>query len=322
MIYTEELTKNQSMLDHLMNKTSQRADILIPVSTFAESEGTLVNNEGRAQRYYKTIVNKDQVLESWRWLGELIKLKEKNHEAPWSKFDDLISTLVIELPVFSKLKKYMPDADFRMFNAKIPRQSLRYSGRTAMNAKIAVSEPRISSDDDSPFTFSMEGQQERPPSSLVPFYWTPGWNSVQAMYNYLDEPNGSMKGGDPGIRLIEPNDGNANFYFNLSSQPIKLQRDEWLIVPVYQIFGSEELSSLGSAMAQRIQEPFVFLNRKDIEIIGVKDGDIIQLEISKNKFKIKVRVEDSLQHGIAGLSVNLPGMNFIELPCNGKFYKI
>ena len=109
-----------------------------------------------------------------------------------------------ELPVFSKLKKYMPDADFRMLNAKIPRQTMRYSGRTAMNANIAVSEPKLSQDTDSPLAFSMEGQQENPPSSLVPFYWTPGWNSVQAMYNYLDEPNGSMKGGDPGIRLIEP----------------------------------------------------------------------------------------------------------------------
>jgi NADH-quinone oxidoreductase subunit G len=49
----------------------------------------------------------------------------------------------------------------------------------------------------------MEGQPDNPPSSLVPFYWTPGWNSVQALNNYLDEPNGSMKGGDPGIRLIE-----------------------------------------------------------------------------------------------------------------------
>jgi NADH-quinone oxidoreductase subunit G len=72
-----------------------------------------------------------------------------------------------------------------------------------MNANITVSEPKLPQDTGSPLAFTMEGESERPPSSLVPFYWTPGWNSVQAMYNYLDEPNGSMKGGDPGIRLIE-----------------------------------------------------------------------------------------------------------------------
>ncbi len=108
-----------------------------------------------------------------------------------------------ELPVFSKLTKYIPDADFRMLNTKIPRQTMRFSGRTAMNANITVSEPALPKDPDSPLKFSMEGQQEDPPSSLVPFYWIPGWNSVQAMYGYVDEPDGSMKGGDPGIRLFE-----------------------------------------------------------------------------------------------------------------------
>ena len=92
----------------------------------------------------------------------------------WNCLDDIVESLANELPVFSKLKKYMPDADFRMLNAKIPRQTIRYSGRTAMNANVAVSEPKLSQDHDSPLAFSMEGQQEYPPSSLVPFYWTPG----------------------------------------------------------------------------------------------------------------------------------------------------
>ena len=159
-----------------------------------------MNNEGRAQRFYKAIV-KDQIRESWKWIGELIKIR--NGEVTWSTLDSITESMATDLPLFSKLKKYAPGEDFRMLNAKIPRQTIRYSGRTAMNANIAVSEGKLPEDHDSPMAFSMEGQQENPPSSLVPFYWTPGWNSVQALYNYLDEPNGSMKGGDPGIRLIE-----------------------------------------------------------------------------------------------------------------------
>jgi NADH-quinone oxidoreductase subunit G len=177
-------------------------------------------------------------------------------------------------------------------------------------------------DIDSPLAFSMEGQQERPPSSLVPFYWTPGWNSVQAIYNYLDEPNGSMKGGDPGIRLIEPGERHHNSYFRINSQTFEYQKDEWLIVPAYHIFGSEELSSAGSAIAQRIQEPFLFLNQEDAEISGIKNDELIQLEISGSKLKIKVRIENSLRRGIASLSVNLPGMQFIDLPCRGKLLNL
>ena len=316
-----ERSRQIIVLDHLLNKTSLQADILLPSATFAESEGTIVNNEGRAQRYYKAIVNKDQVKESWQWIGELIKIKDKNQAVPWSRFDDIVSSLINEFPVFSKLKEFIPDADFRMLNAKIPRQTIRYSGRTAINTQISVSEPKISEDPDSPLAFTMEGQPEEPPSSLVPFYWTPGWNSVQAMYNYLDEPDGSMKGGDPGIRLIEPVTAENNSFFKISLQPFEGEQDEWLIVPVYHVFGSEELSSAGQAIGQRIQEPFVYMNKEDAEIFGVNDSDLIQLEISKIKLKIKVRIENSFKHRIAGLSVNLPGMQFINLPDPGKFYK-
>ena len=189
------------VLDQLPDKTTEKAGFILPAATFAESEGTVVNNEGRAQRFYKAMVTKDQVRESWKWLGELIKMR--NGEVKWSTLDGITESMATALPLFSKLKNYEPGADFRMLNAKIPRQTMRYSGRTAMNANIAVSEKKLPEDPDSPLAFSMEGQPEYPPSSLVPFYWTPGWNSVQAQYNYLDEPNGSMKGGDPGIRLIE-----------------------------------------------------------------------------------------------------------------------
>jgi NADH-quinone oxidoreductase subunit G len=56
-----ERSRQIIVLDHLMNKTVRHADILLPAATFAESQGTLVNNEGRAQRYYKAIVNKEPV---------------------------------------------------------------------------------------------------------------------------------------------------------------------------------------------------------------------------------------------------------------------
>jgi NADH-quinone oxidoreductase subunit G len=317
-----ERCKQIIVLDHLENHTSLQADILLPAATFAESEGTLVNNEGRSQRFYKAILNKDQVKESWRMIGELIKIRDKNQEASWTSFDDIISSLVNELPVFSKIREYIPDSDFRMLNAKIPRQTMRYSGRTAMNAHLSVSETGASKDPDSPLAFSMEGIQESPPSSLVPFYWTPGWNSVQALYSYLDEPNGSMKGGDPGIRLIEPGEGSKNSYFEILTHSLEHKSDELMVIPVYKIFGSEELSSSSSAIAHRIPEPFLILNHKAAEIFNINDGEAVRLEMPGQNLVVKVKIDKGLKQGITGLSVNLPGMQFIELPCLGKIFKI
>jgi NADH-quinone oxidoreductase subunit G len=167
----------------------------------------------------------------------------------------------------------------------------------------------------------MEGQPERPPSSLVPFYWTPGWNSVQAMYNYLDEPNGSMKGGDPGIRLIERAETPRNTYFSIMNSS-EAGTDELTIISVYRLFGSEELSSASPSVAQRFKEPFVYINQRDADNAGISDGDMIRLEISGSVAKMKVKIENSLPARVAGLSVNLPGMPFFDIPGNGRLFKL
>lgn len=310
------------VLDHLINKSTQKADILLPSATFAESEGTIVNNEGRAQRYYKAAGNKTKIQESWRWIGELIKARDTNQADKWSHLDDIAESMANELPIFSKLRKYAPDADFRMLNMKMPRQTIRYSGRTAINANIMVSEAKLPQDPDSPLAFSMEGQNEFPPSSLVPFYWFPGWNSVQAMYNYLNEPDGQMKGGDPGVRLFEKSTGSKRDNLEYNSQKSEVRKDELKIVPVYQIFGSEELSAVSPSIIERIQEPFVFINPKDSEIFQLSDGESVMLEISNIKLNVKVKTEKSIVQGMAGLSVNLPGMPYTGIPGSGKFHKL
>jgi NADH-quinone oxidoreductase subunit G len=310
------------VVDHLINKTTLKADIILPAATFAESEGTIVNNEGRAQRYYKAVGNKTQVQESWRWICELIKARDTNLVDKWILLDEIAESMANDLPLFSKLRKYAPEADFRMLNMKMPRQTIRYSGRTAINANITVSEVKLPQDPDSPLAFSMEGQNENPPSSLVPFYWIPGWNSVQAMYNYLDEPDGRMKGGDPGVRLFEQSAGSKRDYSEYYRQKSEVRKDELKIVPVYQIFGSEELSAVSPSIIERIHEPFVFMNQKDSEFFQLSDGESVILEILNIKLNVKVKIEKSIVRGLAGLSVNLPGMPYIDIPGRGKLHKL
>ncbi len=315
-------SKEIIVLDHLLNKTTAKCDIILPAAPFAESEGTIVSNEGRAQRYYKAVENSDQVKESWKWLTDLIQIQKPNDTVSWNRLDDIVESLVHELTVFSKLTEYIPGADFRMLNTKIPRQTMRFSGRTAMNANIAVSESGIPKDPDSPLKFSMEGQQENPPSSIVPFYWTPGWNSVQALYNYVDEPDGSMKGGDPGVKLFSKSSSVKNRYFKSEIPNAEIKEDELQIFPLYQFFGSDELSSVSPSVLQRIQEPFLLVNEKDSLSLKVNDNEIVQLEVAKEKLKVKVKIGFGVQQGMIALSVNLPGMPFIELPANGKFQKL
>jgi anaerobic selenocysteine-containing dehydrogenase len=65
----------------------------------------------------------------------------------------------------------------------------------------------------------------------------------------------------------------------------------------------------------------LYINQKDAEALSIKDGEEILLEVPGNILRIKTKIEKSILQGIAGLSVNLPGMQFIDLPCRGKYNK-
>jgi NADH-quinone oxidoreductase subunit G len=313
--------KNTIVLDSIVNETTEKADILLPVATFTESEGTIVNNEGRAQRYYRVLPQENSVTESWRQLKDLNGFSGKSKASLWLNFDHVVSDMTSSIPALSGIKGHMPDADFRMLNEKIKRQTIRFSGRTAMNANIAVSEPKPPEDPDSPLAFSMEGANEVPPSSLVPYYWLPGWNSAQSMNFYLDELNGSLKGGDPGVRLIETKKNFTVSFFEANTGPFRPKTGQFMVVPVYAIFGSEELSAQSPSVAERIPTQFLMMNSLDAQEIGLKENEIGKIDISNTTLQVIVKTDDSLTHGIAGLSSNLPGAPFVDLPEWGTVYK-
>jgi NADH-quinone oxidoreductase subunit G len=131
-----------------------------------------------------------------------------------------------------------------------------------------------------------------------------------------------MKGGDPGIRIFEQAEWIKHIYFDQTNQITELRKDEWLIVPVAQIFGSEELSSISPSIVQRTSETFVLMNQDDADIINADNGDYVQLETGTFKLKAKVKITKSIRKGLAGLSVNLPGMSFVDIPGIGKFHKL
>jgi NADH-quinone oxidoreductase subunit G len=302
------------ILDHLMHATAKKADIILPVATYAGSSGTIVNNEGRAQRYYPVLPLNDVVKESWRWIIDLMKEAGKDAKLSWEKFDDVVNSLAHTFPVFSAIIEQLPNAGFRFHNEKIARQTMRFSGRTAINANLSVSESKPPDDFDSPMNFSMEGYKGVPPANLIPDYWSPGFNSVQAVNKYLDEPNGSLKDGNPGIRLFKPINNTVAEYVKSIPDPFRPGTNELLFIPVYRIFGSEELSSNGQAIAELIPKPFVLMNAREADKLKVNDNELYNVIIKQNIVNVQVKTDNSVPDGMAGLSCLLPGMPYMELP--------
>jgi NADH-quinone oxidoreductase subunit G len=305
-------------LDHLTNPTTEHADIVFPAATFAEADGTLVNNEGRAQRFYQVFVPIGRIQASWQWIRDIMALVGRKEGAEWRIVDDLISAIGDAFPIFKPVSEIAPPANFRIAGTKIAREPARYSGRTAMFAHLSVHEPRPRDDPDTPFSFSMEGFQGDPPPALIPRFWAPGWNSIQAINKFQIEVGGPLRGGDPGKRLIEPKQGARAMSFGNAPGAFERRSGEWLVVPLYHIFGSEELSMLTPGVAEQAPQPYLALNPDDARRLNVKEGGIVEVPFLKRIRNLPVRIVTGLPAGVAGLPVGLPGMPGISLPVWSK----
>ena len=285
--------------------TVAKADIILPAATFAEGDGTLVNNEGRAQRYFQVLDPQDDIREGWRWIGEMMKVYEHELAGQWGTLDDVIRTLAESTPLFAPVQEVAPLSDFRILGEKVPRQPHRYSGRTSMRANINVSEPKPPEDPDTPLAFSMEGFKGQPPSALIPRYWSPGWNSVQSLNKFQEEVGGLLKGGSPGRRLIGAVDKMEPAYFDEIPAPFEPHPDEFLTIPLYHIFGTDPLSRMAPAVLERAPAPYLALSEKDAQKLGVDEGQKVRIKLGAYSLSLPAQL-GPLPTGTVGLPVGLP----------------
>lgn len=306
--------KELILIDHLYNATAEKATVLLPAGTFAESDGTLVNNEGRAQRFLQVYTPAGSIQESWRWLQQLGAVTANNRLRNMEYLDDVIQALIQQAPVFAGIDKLTPPADFRIAGQKIPREPHRYSGRTAMLANINVSEPKPPEDGDTLLSFTMEGYRGEPPSSVIPFFWWPGWNSVQSINKFQAEIGGALHDGDPGKRLIEPGGNGQLAFFTEVPEHFVACAGHLQLVPLYHIYGSEELSIHTPGVAERMPAPYIMLSPDDAKRYEVAENHQLQIAINNHPYTFTVKINPSLQRGMAGLPAGLPATGIVDMP--------
>ena len=302
------------VLDYFANRTTAKAELVLPTGTFAETDGTLVNNEGRAQRSFAVFPPAEEIRESWRWLRDVMVMAGRREETSWQTLDEIVEAMATALPVLAHALEAAPSAAFRMAGAKIPRAPHRYSGRTAILANINVNEPQPPDDPDTPLSFTMEGYPAQAPAGVTPFFWSGGWNSIQATLKYQEEVNGPLRGGDAGVRLVEPDQPNIGSYFMTVPPAFKPQTGDWLLVPLHHIFGSEELSRSAPAVLELAPQAYVALNPDDASQLGVQTGQEITVDLAGTRYRLPVKIRPELPKGVAGLPAGVPPLEGISLP--------
>ena len=76
----------------------------------------------------------------------------------------------------------------------------------------------------------MEGYKGIPPSVITPFFWSPGWNSVQSVTKYQKEPGGALKDGDPGVTLFKEKPGAIHLSLKIYLKHLLHSQQKWLVL--------------------------------------------------------------------------------------------
>ncbi|GHL73471.1 NADH-quinone oxidoreductase [Escherichia coli] len=299
------------VVDHQRTAIMENAHLVLSAASFAESDGTVINNEGRAQRFFQVYDpayydSKTVMLESWRWLHSLHSTL-LSREVDWTQLDHVIDAVVAKIPELAGIKDAAPDATFRIRGQKLAREPHRYSGRTAMRANISVHEPRQPQDIDTMFTFSMEGNnQPTAHRSQVPFAGS-GLELPAGVEQIQDEVGGKLRFGDPGVRLFETSENGLDYFTSVPAR-FQPQDGKWRIAPYYHLFGSDELSQRAPVFQSRMPQPYIKLNPADAAKLGVNAGTRVSFSYDGNTVTLPVEIAEGLTAGQVGLPMGMSGI--------------
>lgn len=312
-------------LDHQLLDWHKDVDIVLPAASFAEADGTLISAEGRAQRFFQVYDNEyyhpmSSIKEGWRWLHAVHSSLE-GRDVDWTLLDDVINALIATHPKLAGIKDAAPDADYRMTGLKIARQPRRYSGRTSMRAPVSVHEPMQPKDLDTGLTFSMEGYSgKQTPSSMIPFASAAGWNSPQAWNKHQDKVGGSLRNGDPGVRLFDRLERLATRRYvapeATSATTTDMQQGQAKLVPVYNLYASSMMASRSTVVAEQLPLATWRVGIDDAKAWGLAAGDYLAIEIDKQQITLPVELVDYLAEGCIGYPVGQVSIIHPSMPAS------
>lgn len=282
------------VLDHLKNRTGEQANLVLAAATFAESSGTFVNYEARAQHYYSTFKSDSNIRSSALWLSD-------------KHFNEITAACASAIANCDGIAELTPGENYNFAGLKAPRQHHRYSGRTSMRANINVHEPKQEQDEDGVMVYSMEGVPAIKDATILNSPWAPGWNSNQSIFKFQEFAGGPLKQGSNGQRLLANSSSDKSWYEANNSADIE---EGYKVFPVYHLFGSEELSAYTPAIQEKATSAYISLNPEDAEKLGLQASDGVQVE---HNGAVPFIVRDSIVAGTVGVPVGLNGLNFQDM---------
>jgi NADH-quinone oxidoreductase subunit G len=279
------------VIDQLHNAFNAKAHLLLPAASMAEQGGTWVNYEARAQHSYQVFQPEGAIRAAYEWLApsDLI-------QGPSIHGDTLLQEIAGESVTFAPLLDLLNARTGIAAHMKSPRQSHRYSGRTAMHANVHVHETKQAQDPHSPLSFSMEGLLLQKDASLMSAAWAPAWNSNQAISKFQEEINGELKQGNKGVHLL-PRNGAQRPYNKVEHRP----EPSIATYFIEHLFGSEEISAASPAIQARAVPAYVCISKGLAQSLGVQQHGLVRISVNHHSVDLPVLIRARIAEQCVGI---------------------
>ena len=119
------------------------------------------------------------------------------------------------------------------------------------------------------------------------------------------------------MRMFEPASTDDPSYFSGIPSSFEPREGEWLLVPMYYIFGSDELSLSAPGIAELATTPHVAVNAGDLT-----EGEEVEVRCADGIFRLPIRIRPDLPRGVAGLPAGVPLLAGCGLPAWGTIVRI
>ncbi len=279
--------KNLLVIDHVSTATTAQAHCVLASTTFAEQQGSYINYEGRAQLSFQVYQKQQQAQPASAWLAALLD----GSPSP----EQLTRNCAGSVAGFGKLEKILPDRSRYIAGMQVPRQTPRYSGRTAMFADRNVHEAQQAQDSESVMAFSMEGVSPLKDASILATPWSPGWNSNQSISKFQDEVGGKLAQGNSG-ELLEESTAQPRDYYPLIAS-VQVSKGTFKVIRAFHIFGSDELSALATPVQERTPPAYAALSAADADAGGFGRSSTITVSSGDYRIDLPLLVREKVKPG-------------------------
>ncbi|WP_068547477.1 NADH-quinone oxidoreductase subunit NuoG [Thalassotalea crassostreae] len=286
-------------LDHNESIVSQNADVVLPAAAFSESQGLVVNYQGRAQCFYATFAAKLPILPSWRYLTVIDQVLGKGQLNDAKNLSELWQILSHIESAFPNTEQFIAE----QFLNKTARQTHRASGRTAMMANQSVHEAKACIDENSPYKFSMEGRNilnDLAKSASMPFTWAPGWNSNQAVSKYQQVVSGKLNNPNSEVQIYDPKSKSLGKESALKDKsPVdvvdsNVQDSPFNIIIGNHIFADDYLGRKGIELALMSPVPQLIISTRMAKGLELNDCSHIKIVNDKNEYVCRLELTDDI----------------------------